>query len=270
MNSSLFMLVLCVVCATAGAAPRSVFIEDLTWPEIRVAIASGTNTAIYYAGSTEQNGPHMVTGKHNVVARHVAERIATELGNALVYPIMPFAPTGDATQRSGHMRFPGSVSVSDKTFAAVAEEVARSARAAGFRQIVLMGDHGGGQQALARVAAQLDRQWASAGTRVHYVADLYYATEKRVGEYLTRRGLPVGGHAGIPDTSELLYVDKAGKWVRKEQLAAFAQESEDKTGVDGDPRLASAELGALFVGFKVEAAVARIRQLAGARGPTSR
>ena len=248
-------------CAASAASPRSVFVEDLTWTEIRDAVAAGATTAIYYAGSTEQNGPHMATGKHNFVARHVAERVAAELGNALVYPVMPFAPTGDARKRTGHMRFAGSVSVSEETFAAVARDVALSARAAGFRHIVLMGDHGGGQQALARIAEALDRQWAPGGPRVHYVADVYYASEKRIAEYLALRGMTAGGHAGIPDTAELLFIDKGAKWVRLDRLAAFVPQDESLTGVDGDPRPATAELGALFVGFKVEAAVTRIRQL---------
>src|SRR6266849_1132870 len=107
------------------ALAQSVFIADLTWPEVKQAIASGKTTAIYYAGSTEQNGPHMVLGKHNVIAGYLAGRIAEELGNALVYPVLPFAPTGD------HMKFPGSVTLSDQTFAAIAREVAASMLSAG-------------------------------------------------------------------------------------------------------------------------------------------
>src|ERR1044071_5627521 len=87
---ALSVLFLCFASA-ARAAP--VAIEDLTWPEVRDAIAAGKTTAIYYAGSVEQNGPHMALGKHNFIAREVAQRIAAELGNALVYPVMPYAPT---------------------------------------------------------------------------------------------------------------------------------------------------------------------------------
>lgn len=257
MKSILRVLCLALLPTIAAAAPPSVFIEELTWVEVRDAIASGAHTAIYYAGSTEQNGPHLVTGKHNFVARHVAGRIATTLGNALVYPVMPFAPTGDAATRTGHMRFPGSVSVSEATFTAVAREVAESARAAGFSHVVLMGDHGGGQQALEKVAAALDREWAASGPRVHYAGDVYFAVEQRVRSYLEARGLSSGAHAGIPDTSELLFLDRGGLWVRRDKL----RQGDAANGVDGDPRQASAELGRLFIDFKVEAAVAQIRRL---------
>ena len=246
----------------AGAAPPSVFIEELTWTEVRDAIAGGATTAIYYAGSTEQNGPHMVTGKHNFIARNVAGRIASALGNALVYPVMPFAPTGGAADKSGHMRFPGSVTVGEETFAAVARDVAASARAAGFKAVLLMGDHGGGQKALEAVAAGLEAQWGATGTHVYYIPDTYFASGRRVEGLLRARGLPVGAHAGIPDTSELMAIDPSSSWIRRDRLQA----GDAMNGVDGDPRPSSAELGRLFLDIKVEAAVAQIRQRLGPGG----
>ena len=97
-------LVLALLNAPVPAiGQRSVYLEDLTWPEVQSAIAAGKNNAIIYVGSTEQNGPHMAIGKHNFIARWVAGAIAIKLGDALVYPTLPFAPTGDAIKRTGHM-----------------------------------------------------------------------------------------------------------------------------------------------------------------------
>jgi creatinine amidohydrolase len=255
-------LCLSLVFGTAAAQTRSVFVEDLTWEEVRDAIAAGKSSAIYYAGSTEQNGPHMALGKHNFIARHVAQRIAETLGTALVYPIMPFAPTGDAAQRAGHMRFPGSVSVSDETFAATARDVALSARAAGFRNVFLMGDHGGGQQALQRVADELDRLWAGSGVRAFYVPDLYFRSEEKTRNYLAAKGLASGEHAGVSDTSELMHIDRNGKWIRRNKLGQARPES----GVDGDPRGATPALGKRFIDYKIDSAVAQMRkQLAQAK-----
>jgi creatinine amidohydrolase/Fe(II)-dependent formamide hydrolase-like protein len=245
----------------ARAQAGSLFVEDLTWPEMRDAIAHGKTTAIYYAGSTEQNGPHMALAKHNVVARHVARRIAEQLGNALVYPILPFAPTGDRVRKTGHMRFPGSVSLSDATFAAVAREVAQSAIAAGFRDVVLMADHGDGQGALKQVAGELDRQWGAKGVHVHYIGDLYYKSLEQGRAYIASHGLPAGRHAAIQDTSELMYVDREQHWLRRDRLAA----GDGSNGVDGDPRQASPELGKVFLGMKVDSAVAQIRSLVAPR-----
>ena len=217
-RKSRLALLACLCPALAWG--QSLYIEELTTAEVKVAIAGGKTTAIYYAGSTEQNGAHLALGKHNFIARHVAGRIAEVLGNALVYPTMPFAPTGD------HLKYPGTVNVSGQTFAAVARDVAKSALASGFTTVVLMGDHGGGQAELKAVASEL-------GPRVLYIGDAYY---KSTGE-----------HAGVEDTSELLYVDR--EKVRGSRIPAGA----------------SAERGRELIEAKVKNAVAQIRLLTAKR-----
>src|SRR5262245_32858892 len=139
MLRTMLFLGLALAALAAYAQSRSVYIEDLTWPEVRDAIAAGRTTAHIYVGSNEQNGPHMALGKHNFVAHHVGGRIAEKLGNALVYPVLPFALAGDVTEKTGHMRFPGTVSLSPELFVGVARQVAHSAIAAGFKNVFLMG-----------------------------------------------------------------------------------------------------------------------------------
>src|SRR6516162_9095083 len=102
-----------------SSGAQAVYIEDLTWPEVK-------------------------------------GEIAKKLGNALVYPTMPFAPTGSRELRDGHMRFAGSVSIDTETFQAVMRQVAQSALAAGFKNVFLMGDHGWGQNALRAVAKDFE------------------------------------------------------------------------------------------------------------------
>jgi creatinine amidohydrolase/Fe(II)-dependent formamide hydrolase-like protein len=257
MRSLLSLLLLAVLPSVAQGQAGSLFIEDLTWPEVRQAIAGGKTTALYYAGSTEQNGPHMALGKHTFVAHYAAGRIAEALGNALVYPVLPYAPTGDAAGKTGHMKFPGTVTLSEATFAAVARDVALSALAAGFRNVVLMADHGDGQTALKHVASRLDRAWRAKGAHVYYVPAPYTASQARVRAYLAEHGLAASRHAGIADTSELMFLDRQQKWIRRDKLAA----GDKSTGVDGDPRQASAELGRIFLDMKIDSAVAQIRQL---------
>jgi creatinine amidohydrolase len=256
-----FLIAAIVVAALpAHGATRSVWIDDLTWPEVRDAIAAGKRTAIVYTGSSEQNGPHMVIGKHNFVAHYAAQRIAEELGDALVYPTLPFAVTRNAAGRTGHMRFPGSVTLPPEVFFGVVRAVAQSALAAGFKVVAIMGDHGGGQNELARAAKELDAQHRADGARVLYIGDLYTKTDAQFTEILAKRGLPhTDAHAGIRDTSELLYLETPGQWVHKDELAA----ANESTGVRGDPTLATPELGKLYLDLKVENAVKQIRALAG-------
>jgi creatinine amidohydrolase len=249
------IFLLCSNTAWAQFVPP--LIEDMTWVEVRDAIAAGKTTALYYAGSTEQNGPHMTTGKHNLIAKFVVARIATELGNALAYPVMPFAPTGDAFKKTEHMAYAGSVSVSDATFARVARETAQSAQAAGFKCIVLMGDHGGGQVALGSMAKELSAQWRAQGIRVIHAADVYERSNQMAMALLKERKLPYGDHASIIDTSELMYVSPSSVRLGQRSAANAA------TGSSGYAQQATASLGKQFVGFKVRAAVEQIRTSCG-------
>ena len=244
-------------------AQRSVYIEDLTWPEVQQAIQSGKTSAIIYAGSTEQNGPHMAIGKHNFIARWVAGAIAIKLRDALVYPTLPFAPTGDAVKRTAHMRFPGSVSLTPQTYRSVVHDVALSAIDAGFRDVFIMGDHGDGQDVLGTVAKELDAQWKPKGVRVFYVPDLYFKAKEQARAYEVSHGITTHDvHAGTDDTSELMALDRQHRWIRSDKLSRSEGAQTARTGVDGDPTKASAKLGDIFLQYKIDDAVAQIRQLA--------
>ena len=238
------------------------YIEDLTWPEVQSAIAAGKTSAIIYTGSTEQNGPHMAIGKHNFIARWVAGAIAIKLGNALVYPTLPFAPTGDAVRKTAHMRFPGSVSLTSQTYRAVVHDIALSALDAGFRNVFIMGDHGDGQDVLASVAKSLDAESSPRGVHVFYIADLYFKEKQQAHSFETSHGLPTHDvHAGTDDTSELLALDAQHRWIRSDKLAPSEGAQSARTGVDGDPTKASAALGDVFLQYKIDDAVAQIRHL---------
>jgi creatinine amidohydrolase len=257
------------------AQTNSLLIEDMTWTEVRDAIAAGKTTAIYYAASTEQNGPGVALGKHVFIAHYLAPIIAAQLGNALVYPTMPFAPTGnwglagpgiiDPAKKTGHMRYAGSVNLAEETFGAVAHDVALSAISAGFKNVVLMCDHGGpAQSQLAKVAEKMNQEWSAKGIHVYYIPDLYYKEKDVMKEYMLKHGLPFDSHAGTDDTSELMYVDKmvngeSPKWIRPANLVN-AHEG-DGTGVDGDETKATVALGKMFTDAKVSFAVNQIKQL---------
>jgi creatinine amidohydrolase/Fe(II)-dependent formamide hydrolase-like protein len=227
----------------AAQAVRSVFLEELTWTELRDAIAAGKTTVIVPVGGTEQSGPHIVLGKHNVRVKALAGRIAASLGNALVAPVIAYVPEGSISPPSGHMRFAGTISIPEAAFEATLEGAARSLRQHGLLDIVLIGDHGGYQKSLARVAARLDREWAASPARVHAVEEYYLAADRGFADLLRKQGLTeaqIGMHAGAADTSLALAVDE--QLVRGARLhdgsALTAAE-----GVSGDPRRASAAAG---------------------------
>src|SRR5262245_16381001 len=141
----LLAVLLALCCSSAFAAPQTVFLEDLTWTELRDEIGAGKTIILIPIGGTEQNGPAIALGKHNARAKLLAARIALALGNALVAPVMAYVPEGSISPPSGHMRFAGTITMPDAAFEQTVEYAARSFKAHGFRHIVLLGDHGGYQ-----------------------------------------------------------------------------------------------------------------------------
>jgi creatinine amidohydrolase/Fe(II)-dependent formamide hydrolase-like protein len=245
---------LSAVQGVAVDAP-SVFLEDLTWTEARALLEAGEMIAIVPTGGTEQNGPHMVLGKHNYIVRHTAERVARRLGNALVAPVVSYVPEGAIDPPTQHMQYAGTISIPERVFEAVLEHTARSLKAHGFTLICLLGDSGGNQQSQRRVAERLDREWRDSGVRVLHVGD-YYDKNGQI-EWLKAAGesdRSIGFHAGIRDTSELLSVHPEG--VRRNRLKA--QGSWRETGADGDPLKASAERGRALLDLKIDAAFRQI------------
>ena len=244
-----------------GAAPPEVSLEAMTSPEVRAAIAGGTTTVLIPIGGTEQNGAHMVLGKHNVRARLLAERIARDLGHALVAPVLAYVPEGAIEPPVAHMRWAGTISVPEQVFEATLDAAAASLAHHGFRDIVLLGDHGGYQAVLERAAARFNAGAAArGGARVTALREYYRAAEVDYAAWLQTQGFDaaaIGEHAGLLDTSLALAVDPA--LVRRDLLGRPPKPGE-RDGVRGDPRGASAELGRSGVERIVAASVAAIRE----------
>ena len=258
----LFLLFLLAVAAPAAQAqpPATVFLEELTWTELRDLVAAGKTTIIVPIGGTEQNGPDMALGKHNVRVKALSEKIALALGNALVAPVIAYVPEGGVSPPTEHMRFPGTITVPDETFEKMLEYAARSFKLHGFRDVVFLGDHGGYLRNLQAVAGRLNQEWAATPVRVHAVAEYYRVTQTDYVQALKGRGYrddEIGTHAGVADTSLMLAVDH--HLVRIDRLTSGAKLGPED-GVHGDPRRSSAELGQLGVEMIVTETVAAIRK----------
>jgi creatinine amidohydrolase/Fe(II)-dependent formamide hydrolase-like protein len=251
-------LVIAAAVAAFGvclAQAEQVEMERMTHPEIHDAIQKqGKTTVLIYNGGTEQRGPQAVLGGHTFMARRTAEAIARRLGNALVAPVLPFSPAGSHLNPN----WPGSVDLSPELYAKVNEAVVASMVTNGFQNVILMGDHGGGQQELASLARTLNARYSPKGVHVYFCSSVYKEAREDFNAWLKQHGLPVGTHASIPDTSELMYLG-GEEYVRKDRLAA----GNGKNGVVGDPRKSSAELGKQVFDMKVDYGVKEIRRLIG-------
>lgn len=240
-------------------AVRQVELACQSWTEIGAGLKAGTRTVIIPVGGTEQSGPYMAVGKHDVRARVLADRIARRVGQTLVAPVLAYVPEGSTRPRTGHMRFAGTLSISPAVFAGLVEGAAESLRAQGFTTIVLLGDHGGYQAQLAALAQRLNRRWAGEGAaRVLYVGAYYDVVAGQYADYLRRQGhgVALGKHADISDTSLMLAVDPS---LVREGLLRQAGKPDSADGVyGGDPRQATAELGRVGTAMQVQAAVEAI------------
>ena len=207
-----------------GARPMvaadNVWIEQLTWMEVRDALRAGKATVIIPTGGVEQNGPYLVTGKHNVILRATAEATARKLGDALVAPIVPFVPEGDIDPPSGSMRYPGTITVETATYEALLRDIARSMKTHGFKTIVFIGDSGGNQQGMKDVAERLNKAWAGSGTRALFVPEYYDWPGRQ--KWLAARGykeVDEGIHDELAAETIMLSVDPASVRM-KERIAA--------------------------------------------------
>jgi len=237
-------------------APDTVFIDELTWEETRDAMKAGKTTVIVPTGGTEKNGYHMVLGKHNFVVTHNANLMARRLRNALVAPTIQYVPEGDPDRQ-----VPGAISLPSPAYDMLLDAAAHSLKVHGFTNILFIGDSGGNQAGMISVANKLNEEWKDSGTKVFALTDYY--TESRVHYRAWLQAAfgydeeTTGSHAGITDTSQMLFVRPSG--IRKDQIQPWggAQDS----GVSGDPAKATADIGRMGVEFKVNAGINQYRLL---------
>jgi creatinine amidohydrolase/Fe(II)-dependent formamide hydrolase-like protein len=263
--TALLILAARPVSAAPCAQTELVEFEKMTWVEVKCEIAAGKTTALIYTGGVEQRGPQNANGGHNLIAHATVEAIARKLGNAIFLPVLPYTPN-DAES------IPGTIGITNELLAAMLERIAEQAALNGFRNVILMGDHAGGQpQVYAEVAKKLDGT-LSGGARVFYCDQVYRAANDAFDQYLAQHSYPAGLHGYLFDTSEMLYLDKESTWVRRDLVSSAVGDAvvdgkarfgphSPQNGILGDARRSTAELGKRAFDIKVDYAVRQIRSL---------
>jgi len=263
------IIVLLVLTGQARAQAPLVEFELMTWPEVKAAIAAGKTTALVYTGGTEQRGPQNVNGGHTLMGKDTVRAIALKLGNAIALPVLPYSPNNASAQ------LPGTIGLTNELMAALLERISEQAIASGFKNVILMGDHGGGQPNVYHdTAKKLDDKYAPQGVHVFYCDEVYRKANGDFDEYLKSQNLPVSGHAGIPDTSEMMYLGGDKGWVRpeliKDAVGGGGRGRGDadpnapprvNNGISGDARPSTVALGKKIFDMKVDYAVRQIQQL---------
>jgi creatinine amidohydrolase len=261
--------------AKAAAAKKQPNVEFamMTWPEVKKAFADGKTTALLYTGGTEQRGPQNVNGGHTLMAQEIVKAIALKLGNALFLPVLPYTPNNASAD------LPGTIGLTPEILGAVLERVTDQAMATGFRNVILMGDHGGGQPATYKaVAEKMDAKYAPEGKHVYFCDEVYAKAQGDFDKWLVDHGYPSSSHAGIPDTSTMLYLGGDKGWVRKDLIPTAEGDPvpprdqrgrgrqndpnaapRKNNGITGDARRSTATLGKMAFDIKVDYAVKQIQ-----------
>jgi creatinine amidohydrolase len=263
--------------ATQAASKKTSLVEFemMTWPEVKAALEAGKTTALFYTGGTEQRGPQNVNGGHTLMGREIVRAIALRLGNAIAMPVLPYTPNNASAQ------LPGTLGLTPELLGAILERVTDQAMATGFKNVVLMGDHGGGQpQTYADVAKKMDAKYAQEGKHVYFCDEVYAKAQGDFDKWLEAHGYPRSSHAGIPDTSTMLYLGGDKGWVRKELIATAEGDPapppgergqgrgqpanpnappRKNNGITGDARRSSAALGKMAFDMKIDYAVKQIQ-----------
>jgi creatinine amidohydrolase len=246
------------VSVTEEVLSDKVLLEEMSWPEVREAMAQGKRTAILACGAVEQHGPHLPTGTDTYLGTAIAVRAARIAGNALV------APTLRPGLSEHHMHFPGSFTLRLETFVSLLHDYCDSLARQGFERIVIFPSHGGNADTLRAYAPILAR--AQQG-RCEVVVALRSAGEtEQLGRVLADRGISRGAggvHAGYVETSmmlveqaELVRMDRAEPGrsdedfykpenIGRSQMQSFLEgiQTQSPNGILGDPTGSSAAAG---------------------------
>lgn len=244
-------------------APNTVWIEEMTWMDVRDALAAGKTTAIIATGGIEPNGPWLVTGKHNYVLQANCDAIARKLGNALCAPIVKYVPEGNIAEKRGHMASPGTISMREETYRAVLTDIAHSLKQHGFKTIIYIGDSGGNQAGQRYVADSLNKLW-NADPMVLHVQEYY--DYNKVGQQMAGKIVVDSVDDGLHDdpviTLNMFVTDP--KSVRYEERVKAKKATINGFSVADKKK--NTELGKEIVAFRAQVTVEAINKAIANKG----
>jgi creatinine amidohydrolase/Fe(II)-dependent formamide hydrolase-like protein len=249
------------------AALDSVWIEELTYLEVRDAMKAGKTTALIFAGSTEQNGPYLAGAKHYYAIRQVGEAIARKLGNALIAPIVTIEAGNPADK---YLEW-GSIYFTQETYNGVIRDIATSLKSQGFKNVILMGDSGGNTAGLRTVAQELSAKW-SGEAGIYHIPEYYNWTSQQgdyaaqyprgVRDFVVKNGIDEKSPSldGIHDEYGLTAVMMAydPRTVRYDQRVTANKATIN--GVSIVPKEKTIEMGKKIVEYRATVAVEAIRK----------
>ncbi|HWI16516.1 MAG TPA: creatininase family protein [Vicinamibacterales bacterium] len=238
-------------------AANTVWLEEMTWIDVRDALKAGKTNIIIPTGGMEPNGVWLVTGKHNYVLHANCEAIARKMGNTLCAPIVKFVPEGGIEPKTGHMTSPGTITAREETYQMLLTDIAESLQAHGFKNIIFIGDSGGNQKGQQAVADKLTAKWAGKALALHIGEYYDYAA---VSKFMEGKGVKEGKSDGMHDDPIItlnMFIDDP-KSVRFDERVKAGKASIN--GVDVSNRAKNTELAKQIVEFRANHTIEAIKK----------
>jgi creatinine amidohydrolase len=247
-------------------AANTVWLEEMTWIDVRDALKAGKTNIIVPTGGMEPNGVWLVTGKHNYVLHANCEAIARKMGNALCAPIVKFVPEGGIEPKTGHMTSPGTITAREETYQMLLTDIAESLQAHGFKNVIFIGDSGGNQKGQQAVADKLTTKWAGKALALHIGEYYDYAS---VSKFMEGKGIKEGKSDGMHDDPIItlnMFIDDP-KSVRYDERVKAGKASIN--GVDIANRAKNTELAKQIVEFRANHTIEAIKKHIAAKSKTT-
>jgi creatinine amidohydrolase/Fe(II)-dependent formamide hydrolase-like protein len=240
-------------------APDTVWLEEMTWMDVRDAMKAGKTTMIVATGGIEPNGPWLALGKHQYVLRANCNAIARALGNALCAPLVPFVPEGAIDPPTSHMTTVGTISLRQETFQALLTDIVHSMKVHGFENIVLIGDSGGNTKGMAAVAQKLNAEWNGTPRVVHIPQYYDYNSVERflIEQGVMKDGQPTDGLHDDPGIAMNMMVTdpEAVRWSQRVKVGKATID-----GVSLADKEKALEIGRKIVAMRTANTVAAIKK----------
>lgn len=243
-------------------AMESLWMEELTWMELRDAIQGGHTTALVLTGGVESNGPHLAAGKHNYSNRLMGPSVAAALGHTLIAPLVTLEPGNPSRDV-----MPGNTGpmVSQATYIAWLTDIGDSLRSMGFTEIFFLGDSGGNLRGMQAAADALNERYGGEPAIFHHVPEFYNHTKVR--QYMQEElGIPeemeYGASSGSDGIHEELSIDAImsvidPSSIRFEQRVAAGRATIN--GISLEPLSELQELGRKIIEYRTALTVEAIQ-----------
>jgi creatinine amidohydrolase/Fe(II)-dependent formamide hydrolase-like protein len=245
-------------------AMESLWIEELTWMELRDAIRAGNTTALVLTGGVESNGPHLAGGKHNYSNQLMGPSVARALGNALIAPLVTLEPGNPS--RPVQLGNTGPM-VSQETYIAWLTDIGDSLRGMGFTEVYFLGDSGGNQRGQAAAAEALTARYHGTPTTFHHVPEFY--NHDKVRQYIQEElGIPeemeYGASQGSDGIHEELSISSIMSVLDPSTIRYDERVRAGRGSINGislEPLAETQELGRKLIEYRTEITVDAIRAL---------